>query len=325
MIRVIEPGLSTTVQDLGRPGYYHLGIPPSGAADPYSFETGNLLLGNPSNFSALEITLLGPRLEFGKKTVIAITGAEVQPSLNDQPIPMWQAVEVRSGDVLTFKFAKRGVAAYLCVSGGILVPEVMGSKSTYLTIKLGGLKGRKLQAGDMIEIGEPLPGVFKITGKFIPDEYIPGFESEIQARVVLGLSSYLLADEGVRSFLNREWTVSAESNRVAYRCQGPSIKLKVDETPFGAGSGFSNVVDTAYPVGGIVLPNSEELIIFLKDATTGGGFMTIGTVINPDLELISQLRPTASIRFLAVTMNQAFEARMEKQKKMQKLAERLKA
>jgi biotin-dependent carboxylase-like uncharacterized protein len=324
MLKVIEPGLSTTVQDMGRDGYYHLGIPPSGAADKYSYRIGNLLLGNPVNYAALEMTLLGPKLEFSKKTVIVITGAPVSSYLNEQPIPMWQVVEVKPGDILSFKLAQLGVVSYLCVSGGIQVPEIMGSKSTYKTTGLGGFKGRKLKDGDEIDIGEPLPGVFKNIGKTIPPEFIPKIDREIQVRVVLGFASYLLTDEGIRTLLNNEWTVSTESSRVAYRCHGPSIKLKKDETPFGAGSGLSNVVDTAYPLGGIVLPNSEEIIVFLKDATTGGGFMTIGTVISPDLDLIAQLRPTSKIRFNAVTVNQAVQVRGEKNKKISKLEEILK-
>lgn len=324
MLKVLEPGLSTTVQDIGRDGYYHLGIPPSGAADKYSFQLGNLLLGNPVNYAALEMTLLGPKLEFSKKTVIVITGAPVSCFLNEQPIPMWQTVEVKPGDRLSFKFAELGVVSYLCVSGGIQVPEIMGSKSTYQTTGLGGFKGRKLIAGDEIDIGEPLPGVFKNIGKTIPPEFIPIINREIQVRVVLGFASYLLADEGVRTLLNSEWSVSTESSRVAYRCQGSSIKLKKDEIPFGAGSGFSNVVDTAYPLGAIVLPNSEEIIVFLKDAMTGGGFMTIGTVISPDLDLIAQLRPAAKIRFSAVTVNQAVQVRIERNKKLSKLEEIIK-
>ncbi|MDQ6595638.1 biotin-dependent carboxyltransferase family protein [Bacillus salipaludis] len=324
MLKVIEPGLSTTVQDLGRDGYYHLGMPPSGAADQYSYQIGNILLGNPVNYAALEITLLGPKLEFYKKTMIVITGAPVSSYLNERLIPMWQAVEVKPGDVMSFKFNQLGVFSYLCVSGGIQVPEVMGSKSTYQTTGLGGFKGRNLKAGDEIDIGEPLPGVFKNVGKAIPSEFIPINEQEIQVRVVLGFASYLLTDEGVRTLLNNEWTVSTESSRIAYRCQGPSINIKNDETPFGAGSGFSNVVDTTYPLGGIVLPNSEEIILFLKDATTGGGFMTIGTVISPDLDLIAQLRPAAKIRFTAVTVNQAVQVRRERNKKIGLLEEILK-
>lgn len=321
MILVVEPGLSTTVQDMGRDGYYHLGIPPSGAADKYSFLLGNLLLGNPVSYAALELTLFGPKLTFGKKTVIAVTGAPVKVYLNQREMPMWQSIEINEGDILSFGAVWSGIHAYLCVSGGIIVPEIMGSKSTYVQSGLGGFAGRKLQKGDQIEIGEPLPGVSKQIGKRVGDEALPLFQKEIDVRVVLGLASDRISDEGVRAFLNEEWRVSSESNRVGYRFYGPTLPFEPFETPFGAGSEFSNVVDTAYKIGGILLTNSEEIIIQLRDATTGGGFMTMGVVISADLDLIAQSRPNTITRFHAVTVNQAYQARIEKKTKLMKVAE----
>ncbi|MET3287505.1 UNVERIFIED_CONTAM: biotin-dependent carboxylase-like uncharacterized protein [Brevibacillus sp. OAP136] len=324
MIRVLEPGLSTTVQDMGRDGYYHLGIPPSGAADKYSYALGNMLLGNPASFAALEMSLICPKLAFGKKTVIAITGAPVLAYVNEQEIPMWQNVEVRAGDILSFGHVAAGVHAYLCVSGGIAVPEIMGSKSTYAQSGLGGFHGRKLQKGDEVEIGEPLPGYARQVGKQIGEDALPVFPKELDVRVVLGLASHRISDEGVRAFLNEAWVVSSEANRVGYRFHGPSVHFEPFETPFGAGSGYSNVVDTAYMLGGILLTNSEEIIIQLSDATTGGGFMTMGVVISPDLDRIAQLRPTGIVRFHAVTVTQAYEARMAKKQKLLLVAEQLK-
>lgn len=319
MIKVLEPGLHTTVQDLGRQGNYYLGVPPSGAADKSSFLLGNLLVGNPADYASLEFTLLGPNIEFQKKTVIAITGAPAMPRLNNNPIPMWEAVAVREGDVVSFEFIKKGVKAYLCISGGIQVDDFLGSKSTYIAGGFSGFLSRKVVKGDQIPIGEPLPGVFKQTGKRIPDEFIPKFKKDHDVRVVLGFSSYRISDEGIKAFLNSPWMVSAESDRVGYRYCGGAISFTEIEQPFGAGSGPTNVVDTAYPVGGILVPNREEIIILLNDATLGGGFMTIGTVISTDLELISQSRPGSSTRFIAVTVEQAIKARLEKKKKLAQL------
>ncbi len=324
MIRVLKPGLSTTVQDMGRTGYYHLGIPPSGAADKYCFLLGNMLLGNPPQYAALELSILGPQLEFDKKTVIAVTGAPVKVYVNQNLVPMWQNIEINRGDIVAFGYVQPGVHSYLCVSGGIIVPEIMGSKSTYTQSCLGGYEGRRLQAGDLLAIGEPLPGVARQIGKSIPAEFIPAFSRDVDVRVVLGLASYRINDEGVRAFLNEEWNVSPESSRVAYRFHGPTLHFEPFETPFGAGSGFSNVVDTAYALGGILLTNKQEIIIQLSDATTGGGFMTMGAVISTDLRLISQLRPCATARFRAVTVNQAYQARKENQLKLQQVAELLK-
>ncbi len=324
MLKILEPGILTTVQDLGRNGYYHLGIPPSGAADQYSFQLGNLLLGNPIDYAGLEITLLGPKIEFMKRTVFNLTGAPVEAFLNNQPLSMWENIEARRGDVLSFKFAKKGVRTYLCISGGIQVPKVMDSRSTFTTCELGGHRGRKLIAGDLLEIGEPLPGVLKQVGRRVNKEFIPEFKKKIDVRVVLGMISYSLSDEGVRSFLNGEWKVAVESSRLAYRLKGPSLHYENVETPFGAGSGFSNVVDTAYPLGGIMITNSEELIVLLNDATTGGGFMTIGAVISSDLDVIAQSRPDTMVRFMAVTVQQAVQERINKKEKLLKFAEMLK-
>ncbi|WP_027416243.1 biotin-dependent carboxyltransferase family protein [Aneurinibacillus terranovensis] len=324
MLRIIEPGLETTVQDLGRYGSYHLGVPPSGAADKYSFMAGNILLGNPLDYAALEISLLGPTIEFQKSTVIAITGATVQPTINKQPIPMWENVRVQEGDILRFTFSKKGVKTYLCVSGGINVPEVLGSRSTYELSGYGGYQGRKLMAGDLLPVGEPLPGVFKQVGKRIPPSFIPDYSGSHEIRVVMGLSAALISDEGVKSFLNSEWHVSTESNRVAYRYQGASIGFRNVEVPFGAADSNSSVVDIAYPIGVIIVPNEEEVIILLNDGTSGGGFVTIGTVISPDLDLVAQSRPMSTSRFLAVTFDQAMEARLDRQKTLATLTDILK-
>lgn len=324
MIRIIEPGLETTVQDLGRYGHYHLGVPPSGAADNYSFMVGNLLVGNPVTYAGLEITLLGPRVEFRKNTVIAITGALADVFLNNEPISMWTNVKVKEGDVLSFKFLQKGIKAYLCISGGIQVPDVLGSKSTYMLSRFGGHHGRKLEQEDLITIGEPLPGAFSRVGKRVPPEFIPQFHRENQVRVVMGLSGHHVSDEGVKSFLNTEWRVSTESNKVAYRYKGATIAFHDFDPPFGAGKSSSNVVDVIYPIGVVMVPNSEEVIVLLHDGTSGGGFVTIGTVVSSDLDIIAQSRPNNVNRFLAVTVSQAIQARLEKQEKLMRMVEFLK-
>ncbi|GED66951.1 allophanate hydrolase [Brevibacillus reuszeri] len=316
MLYIRDGGLQTLVQDMGRKDYYHLGVPPSGAADRYSYVLGNILLGNPVDYAALEITLLGPEIEVRKKTVIAITGAPLDVKLNGSVIPMWETICVQEGDILTLRSMKRGVKSYLCVSGGIQVPHVLGSRSTYTLSQLGGFHGRKLMAGDEIIIGEPLPGVFHHVGMRIPEEYMPKFSSSVDIRMVMGISSYRLSDEGVKAFLNSEWQVGIESNNIAYRYSGASASFKPIDPPFGAGNNLSNTVDIVYPIGAIMVPNEKELILLLRDATTGGGFVTLGTTISADLDLVAQSRPQTKTRFIAVTMEQAIEARMSKKKKV---------
>ena len=324
MIEIKEPGLWTAVQDMGRFGKYHLGIPPSGAADKYSFLIGNILVGNPIGYAGLEMTLIGGEMEFHNDHIIALTGAPMEAYLNHQPVTFWETVQVRRGDILTLKATKFGVKSYLCISGGVMVPEILGSKSTYVLSMIGGYKGRKLAAGDQIQINESLTGATKQIGKIIPSEYIPAFNSFQEFRATMGLSGYLVSDEGLRNFLNSEWTVSHESNRVAYRYTGAKISFTKQSPPFGAGNSFSSVVDFAYPIGSIMFPNEGELIVLLNDATTGGGFVTIGTVISQDLDLIAQSRPLSKCHFTTITIEQAIRAREERRKKVERLIDKIK-
>ncbi|WP_240374095.1 biotin-dependent carboxyltransferase family protein [Bacillus piscicola] len=323
MIVVKEAGLWTTVQDTGRSGGYHLGVPPSGAADQYSYYIGNLLVANPAHFAALEMTLMGGTFLFHKNTVIALTGAPMKAYLNHELVPFWEALEVKEGDVLTIKECRKGVKSYLCVSGGIQVEDVFGSKSTYEVSKIGGFKGRKLQSGDELSISEPLPGAFKQVGKSAPLEYTPTFNEFQELRVIMGLSSYLVSDEGLKNFLTTEWKVSYESNRVAYRYTGGNVSFTGQHPPFGAGESLSNVVDFAFPIGSIMFTNEKELIILHNDATTGGGYVTVGTVISQDLDLMAQLRPASTSRFITVTFEQAMEVRAERRKQLEIMEEML--
>ncbi|WP_017727715.1 5-oxoprolinase subunit C family protein [Halalkalibacterium ligniniphilum] len=324
MLYIEDAGFQTFVENLGRNGLYHLGVPPSGAADQYSFLLGNILMGHPENYAALEMTLLGPKIEVRKKTVIAITGAPIEALLNGKPIPMWETLLVNEGDQLVFKTISAGVKSYLFVAGGI--KNIRDSQHTVNKSLYESNLFNKFQvrAKDELEIGEPLQGVFPLIGRQIPNEYIPTFSSMNEIRVVIGLSSHWLSDRGMKSFLDSEWKVSLESNHVAYRYSGSHIEFKPFKSPFGAGTQSPNVVDTVYPIGAIMAPNEEELILLLRDATTGGGFVTIGAAINADLDKISQSRPTTTTRFKTVTVEQAIEARLEKKKKISSLIDLLK-
>ncbi|MDN4523904.1 biotin-dependent carboxyltransferase family protein [Fictibacillus fluitans] len=325
MFNIIKPGLKTTIQDNGRYGFYHLGVPPSGAADKFSYRIGNILLGNPLDSAALEMTLLGPVIEVEKSTVISVTGAPARVLLNQKEIPMWETVKVVEGDLLEFSYhsSKAGVYTYLCVSGGFSLPEVLGSRSAYLLSDFEGYLGRRLAAGDEVAVSEPLPGAFKRAGISLPDMHIPAFSNHVNVRAVMGLTSDLITDEGVTGCLNSEWTTQMESDRVALRMKGAIVPSEEFPPPFGSGGGFASVVDMAYPIGAILVPNEEEIIVLLNDATSGGGFISLGTVISMDLDLIAQARPLTTIRFHAVTIDQALVARRERKKKLALISEML--
>ncbi|MFK2826365.1 biotin-dependent carboxyltransferase family protein [Bacillus sp. B190/17] len=313
MLHIVEPGLKTTIQDTGRFGYYHMGVPPSGAADKYSFLLGNTLLGNPAHYAGLEMMISGPVIQFQKKTVIVLTGAPAEAALNGEEMPLWQPTAVSPGDVLTVGKIREGVFTYLLVSGGLATPETLGSRSACFASEFPGVLGRMLLKGDQLPLNEPLPGVLRQVGKCLPEEALPVFSRELDLHLVLGISTSRISDEGLTGLLNKEWTVHAQSNRVAYRLHGGRVRYTEEAAPFGSGNSPSNIVDIPYPIGGVIVPNEEELIILLNDGTGGGGFVTTGTVISPDLSILAQAKPQSTVRFHAVTVEQAFRLRREKE------------
>src|SRR5215217_6203646 len=193
-IRVKQPGLLTTVQDTGRFGEYAIGVPPSGAMDVFSYQVGNYLVGNEEGAAGLEITYLGPQLEFTENAVIAITGAEMPPKINDEAAATWEALKVEAGDVLSFEYLKSGARSYLAVAGGIDVPTFLGSRSTYTLIGLGGHEGRTLQGGDELKIGEARDGAEGRAGMALDGGQIPTYPTETELRVIIGLASYRITE-----------------------------------------------------------------------------------------------------------------------------------
>lgn len=321
-IKVINPGLATFVEDSGRYGYYHLGIPPGGALDQWSFKAGNLLLGNDINAAALEAALMGPVLEFEEGGFVAITGAEMTPIVNGEKKASHSVVEIPKGGTLSFDFLRGGARSYICVKGGIDVPVVMGSRSTYPLGGIGGYKGRKLEAGDILPIGDftEKPQV----GKALQDEYKIKLESIETLRVIMGLQDYKLTEDSVKGLFEDTFVVSSEADRTGYRFKnGRKFKYKDLPQPFGAGSDPSNITDACYPVGSMQAPGGNEPIVLLRDAPSGGGFAMYCTVISCDLDRMGQLPPNHKVRFQKVSMEEALEARKVYQAKLQALQKSL--
>lgn len=315
MIKVLKPGLQTTVQDLGRPGYYEIGLPPSGAMDKYSFIIANLLVGNEENAAGLEMTYMGPELEFQEDTLIAITGGEIPPKINGEAVPMWETLQVKAGDVLSFDFVKQGARTYLAVAGGIDVPVIMGSRSTYTLCGLGGYEGRALMEGDLLKIGQQQVRKAR-PGTRVPAEYIPSWSKHHEIRVIMGLCSYRLTEESKERFLSIDWTLTPEANRVGYRFKGERLHFIPRKQPFGAGSNPSNVVDLGYPIGSIQVPDGIEPIALLNDAVTGGGYATIATIISTDLDRMAQVKTNEKVRFISVSLEEALRARQENRRQI---------
>lgn len=321
-IKVIAPGLATTVQDLGRPGYYHLGIPISGAMDRYALCSANLLVGNDEGAAALEAVFLGPELEFTRDAMVAVTGAELPPKVDGEPRETWTSFAVKAGQVLSFDFLKSGARAYIAISGGIDIPEVLGSRSTYPLGALGGVEGRSLQPGDELPANAAARSVGE--GRSVAAELrrMPGMPAEL--RVLPGLYRHRITEESARAFFEDTWQVANEADRIAYRFRGGRALEFVERVqPFGAGSDPSNIVDSCYPYGSIQVPGGTEPIVLHRDAVSGGGYFMLGTVISADMDLIGQLQPHVPTKFVSVDMETALGARHDRQASLAKVREAL--
>jgi len=317
-IEVLKPGLATSVQDAGRPGYYHLGIPLSGALDQQSLLLANLLVGNEEGAAVIECTLLGPELQFDAPTVVAVTGAEAKVKVNGAEVPRDASFAVQGGDKLSFDFMKLGARMCIAVAGGIDVPMVLGSRSTYGLGAFGGFNGRKLQAGDKLAVGTP--SLNAKAGRSVTADVLPTLTKEVTLRVLPGIYFHRLQQASAQSFFADTWTVGAEADRIGYRYKnGTPLKFVDRKPPFGAGEDPSNIVDAGYPYGSIQVPGGREPIILHRDAVSGGGYAMVGTVISADMDLIAQMQPNHKARFVEVDMAQALQARAERRGRLDRL------
>lgn len=319
-IKVIKPGLLTTVQDLGRPGYFHLGIPMGGAMDRLAMRSANLLVGNDEGAAGLEAVFMGPELEFTQDALVAVTGADMPVFVDEVEQAGWTAIEVKAGQRLGFGFLRAGARAYIAVSGGIDTPLALGSRSTYAIGALGGVDGRAIAAEDELPIGQA-SGKGK-AGTTIPQELRRGPGSPAELRMLPGLYWHRITEAAQEGFFEDEWAVAPEADRMGYRFRnGRPLEFVEREQPFGAGSDPSNIVDGCYPYGSIQVPGGTEPIVLHRDAVSGGGYFMIGTVISADMDLIGQLQPHTPAKFVKVDMDEALKARAERTALMQRIRE----
>ena len=293
VFRVVSPGSFTTVQDSGRYRFIDRGVPLSGALDLEAFRIANLLVGNPVDAAALEITMMGPALEvLGHEVDVALAGADTELTVNRQSVPRWQTVRVRQGDLIRIGRAKSGCRAYLAVNGGIDVPLVMGSRATCVKARIGGVDGRVLRKEDILRrfAGECLryPLVF-------PPERIPAYSAHIVLRAIPGPQDEAFG-KGIDTFFDSYYDITPEADRMGYRLRGPQVHH--DE-----GYPKSIISEPTIP-GNVQMPADGQPIILLVEQTTGG-YTKIATVISSDLPKIAQARPGNRIRFQRVTLEEA--------------------
>lgn len=295
---VVEDGsLLTTVQDLGRAGYRRFGLPRAGAMDPLALAVTNLLIGNPPGAASLEFTFPGPRLRAARSLTAAIGGADLSPSINGRPAPMWSSLRLDAGDVLAFGAPRAGRWAYLALPGGIDVPEVMGSRATYLGATLGGYAGRRLERGDRL-------GSVRITAASalrLPEGHWPRVAGGAAVRIVLGPQQEYFSEEAVAALQGEPFSVGVESDRVGYRLEGPRLGRRIP----------TELLSDGLLPGALQVPSGGQPIVIMQDGPTSGGYPKIGAVVQPDLRLIAQAQRGEVIRFRAVPWDAAHIAARE--------------
>jgi len=301
MIEVLKPGLFTTIQDQGRRGYQSYGVGIAGALDPFALSAANLLVGNQENAAALEITLQGPTLRFHRETIFALAGADLDPRLDGSPIPNWTCVLAPCGSTLSFKARKNGVRAYLAVTGGIDVPPVMESRSTYLLGRFGGLEGRPIKVQDQLPLSAPAENCHQWVGRVFPKDFLPPYQKNPTLRVVAGPFDEFFSEEGKEAFLSTPYTITPQSDRMGYRLQGTPISRQKK----------GELITCGLANGSIQVPPNGQPILLLVDRQTIGGYPIIATMVHADLPLVAQSAPGDQFRFAAVSPNEGRRAFME--------------
>lgn len=308
-IEVIDGGMLTTVQDLGRYGYQRYGVPTSGALDRFALRAANRLVGNEDEAAGLEMTLVGPRLTFLAPATIALTGADLGARLDAQPVPRWHSVVVDAGAVLSFAEPRDGMRAYLAVAGGLDVPVVLGSRSTYTRSKLGGVAGRPIKAGDTLEVRGERP-VLLGGALRMPEAIRPTYGHAHALRVVLGPQDDRFTTRGIETFLSSAYAVSPQSDRMGYRLTGPAIEhLRGPD-----------IVSDGIPFGAVQVAGDGAPIVLLADRGTAGGYTKIATVIGPDLPKLAQAAPGDTVTFARVELDAAYAAVAEEERQLASIA-----
>ncbi len=293
--RVVHPGFFTTVQDLGRVGFQRFGTPVSGAMDLTALRLANRLVGNADHSAALEITVQGPELLFESDAVIAITGGDLSPSVNGAPVPNWTTLGIQRGGTLAFGSRRSGARAYVAVAGGVDVPVVLGSRSTHIRSRTGGVEGRALMKGDVLVAARPSADRSQLVGQTVPDSVRPAYSEHPTLRLVLGPQADLFVPDAVDQLITGRYTVSPQSDRMGYRLRGPALTH----------AGPPDIVSDATPTGALQVPANQQPILLMADRQTTGGYPKIAVVISADLPLAAQLIPGDTIGFTLLDVHEA--------------------
>lgn len=308
VIKVEKPGLSTTIQDLGRYGYQQYGMVAAGAMDSFALQVGNLLIGNPRDAAGIEVVIMGPQLTFLTDTVIAVCGADLSPTIDGDAIPMWTSIRVHEGQTLAFGLPKNGAYTYIAVAGGMEAEVVMGSRSTYVKASIGGIEGRFLKKEDILEAGSAFIRSPFIRRK-LPPRLIPEYDDS-KVRVILGPDTDAFPISSVKTFLSEKYEITKYTDRMGARLQGP----KLEHT-----QGADIISDSIFP-GTIQVPASGQPIVLLADRQTTGGYTRIANVISVDIAKVAQKLPGAELVFEEMDVKEAQKLYIGRERLLRKLS-----
>ena len=300
-LKVRRAGMLTSVQDLGRWGFQSSGVPVAGAMDLPALRIGNAMLGNPEGAAALEVTLLGPELEVCGGGAAVFAGADLGFSVNGRAVGSWRVVELKSGDVISFTGPKNGCRGNLCFAGGVGVPLVMNSRSTYMRAKIGGFEGRALKNGDVITTGEPSPLWKRLDGFTLPPELNPALPADAPLSLMTGLQEDLFTEKGRATLFSSEYTITSESDRMGCRLDG----AKIEHVKGG------DIVSDGVPLGAVQIPSHGMPIVMLADRQTTGGYTKIGVLTPLSIEALVQKMPGSAVRFRKASIDDGTAEQMK--------------
>lgn len=321
---VTRPGLLSTIQDLGRYGYQKHGVIVSGVMDPFAHRLANILVGNEEKEATMEITMIGPVIEFERNALISLTGGDLTPTMDGVPVPMHRPVWVKKGSQLRFGSCAAGCRTYLAAAGGFEIQPVMDSKSTYLRGGIGGYQGRALQAGDVLSFGhysersKQLMKVlsvrcgektFEPSAWTISTELLPSYRSNQTIRVIRGHEYEWFNEEDRHSFFKESFMVTPQSDRMGYRLKGPELSLAEPR----------ELISEAVAFGTIQVPQGGQPIVLLADRQTTGGYPRIAQIIAADLPLVAQLKPGDRMSFTEVSHREAEKWYLHREREIRQL------
>lgn len=325
-VKVHRAGILTTLQDRGRYGYQRYGMPVGGVMDEHSHRLANLLVGNPEAEATLEFTLAGPRLEFTQSALIAICGGDFAPTISGREVPLSRPVFVRAGSVLDLAVCRLGCRAYLAVAGGFDVPVVMGSKSTYMPASTGGYQGRSLRRGDELQLKQAsttlypsLQHALQTADNFVCPKWSVHANSALLAhdhhriRFMQGRHFMLFSETSRSQITSAEFRIAADSDRMGYRLEGPSLTLNQP----------GDILPEAVTFGSIQVPPDGKPIVLMANRQTTGGYPLIGEVASIDLPLLAQLPPGDTLRFEPITLEQSQQLYLQREREMALMREAL--